>query len=129
MGVVLKSQEDTKTINAEMRRLSPRVTGGILRLRQDAYFQGEVPSKYKLLTAMAISVAIRCEPCIRAYVEWAVKDGATKEEMIEFLNVAMAMQGCPGEEWSLKALKAYKEFFEEGAVSTDGDPSCCVAPH
>ena len=129
MLVAFKSREGIEALNAEMRRLSPRVTGSILKLRQDAYFQGQVPSKYKLLTAMAISVAIRCEPCIRAYVEWAVKEGATKEEMIEFLNVAMAMQGCPGEEWSLKALKAYKEFFEEGAVSTDGDPSCCVVPH
>ncbi len=124
-----KSREGIETINAEMRRLSPRVTGGILKLRQDTYFQGNVPSKYKLLTAMAISVAIRCEPCIRAYVEWAVKEGASKEEMIEFLNVAMAMQGCPGEEWSLKALKAYKEFFEEGTVSTDTNESCCVVPH
>lgn len=55
------------------------------------------PGKYKLLTALAISIAIRCEPCIRAYVKSAIDRGITREELVEFLNVA-TMQGCPGEE-------------------------------
>ena len=32
-----------------------------------------------------------------------------QEELIEFLEVAMTMQGCPGEEWALKAYNIYKE--------------------
>ncbi len=67
-------------------------------------------------------MAIRCEPCIRAHVEWAAKKGASKQELIEFLNVAMTMQGCPGEEWSLKAVQAYNEMIE-GSLSPDG---CCA---
>ncbi len=93
---------------AELRKLSPVVTGGLLRMRQQAYRDGAVAPKYKLLTAMAISIAIRCEPCIRAYVRMAYEQGITREELIEFLEVAMTMQGCPGEEWALKAYAAYK---------------------
>ncbi|MBI5711730.1 MAG: carboxymuconolactone decarboxylase family protein [Candidatus Eisenbacteria bacterium] len=82
-----------------------------------------MPGKDKLLTAAAMSVVIRCEPCIRAYVGWAAKKGATTQELVEFLNVAMTMQGCPREEWALKALRAYDDLIEGRTVAGDG---CCT---
>jgi AhpD family alkylhydroperoxidase len=107
----------------ELRRLSPKVTGGLLRMRQEAYRDGTVPARYKLLTAMAVSIAIRCEPCIRAYVQMAIAKGISQDELTEFLEVAMTMQGCPGEEWALKAWAAYKDCH----AGTRSDPaaSCC----
>jgi len=111
------------TLFAEMRKLSPKVTGGILRAREASYEDGTVAGKYKLLTALAISIAIRCEPCIRAYVKSAVERGVTRAELIEFLNVAMTMQGCPGEEWAIKAYAAYKELTD-GIAHSAGE-SCC----
>lgn len=115
------SPNDTRF--TELRRLSPQVTGGLLRMRQAAYRDGAVPAKHKLLTAMAISIAIRCEPCIRAYVRMAREKGSTQEELIEFLEVAMTMQGCPGEEWALKAYAAYKESI--APKTTSGAAGCC----
>lgn len=108
----------------ELRRLTPKVTGGLVRMRQEAYRDGAVAAKYKLLTAMAISIAIRCEPCIRAYVQMACDKGVTREELIEFLEVAMTMQGCPGEEWALKAYQAYKE--QVGGGQPGESSTCCV---
>jgi AhpD family alkylhydroperoxidase len=108
----------------ELRRLSPKVTGGLLRMRQEAYREATVAAKYKLLTAMAISIAIRCEPCIRAYVRMAVEKGISQEELIEFLEVSMTMQGCPGEEWALKAYAAYKECTS-GPQATP-TTACCI---
>lgn len=108
---------------AELRKLSPKVTGGLLRMRQEAYRDGTVAAKYKLLTAMTISIAIRCEPCIRAYVKMAHDKGASQDELIEFLEVAMTMQGCPGEEWALKAYAVYRERVDNGpGQDTSG---CC----
>src|SRR5947209_3692627 len=103
---------DTKTdvLFGEIRRLSPKVTGGLLRMRQESYRDGTVPAKYKLLAALVVSIAIRCEPCIRAYVKLAREKSITQAELIEFLEVAMTMQGCPGEEWALKAYAIYKEY-------------------
>jgi AhpD family alkylhydroperoxidase len=71
---------------AELRRLSPQVTGGLLCMRQEAYRDGAVAGKYKLLTALAISITIRCEPCIRAYVKMAIKKDISQQELIEFLE-------------------------------------------
>lgn len=112
-----------ESLFAELRRLSPTVTGGLVRMRQEAYRDATVPAKYKLLTAMAISIAIRCEPCIQAYVQMALNKGVSQQELIEFLEVAMTMQGCPGEEWALKAYAAYKECLDHGPnPNTSG---CC----
>lgn len=108
----------------EMRRLSPKVTGGLVRMREATYADGKVLGKYKLLAALAISVVIKCEPCIKAYVRLAAERGSTKEDLIEFLNVAMTMGGCPGEEWAIKAYAAYQEIAAGAALPVDGD-SCC----
>lgn len=108
---------------AELRKLSPKVTGGLLRMRQEAYRDGTVAAKYKLLTAMAISITIRCEPCIKAHVQMACDKGITQEELIEFLEVAMTMQGCPGEEWALRAYKVYKEHVS-GTQGGEGNLCC-----
>lgn len=118
------THQTNESLFAEFRKLTPKVTGGLLRMRDEAYADGKVGGKYKLLTALAISVAIRCEPCIRAYTKMAIERGASQEELIEFLNVAVTMQGCPGEEWALKAFQFYKGFTE-GKVGSVGE-SCCA---
>lgn len=112
-----------EALRTEFRRLSPKVTGGLLRMRQEAYREGSVPGKYKLLAAMAISIAIRCEPCVRAYARMAHDKGVSPEEVMEFLDVAMTMQGCPGEKWALKAFAAYKDCVVKGDPIEDS--ACC----
>jgi AhpD family alkylhydroperoxidase len=122
--ITVPESQTNESAFAEMRRLSPKVTGGIMRMRDESYRDAVVPGKYKILTALAISVAIRCEPCIKAYARMAVDRGVSKDELLEFLNVAMTMQGCPGEEWAIKAFSAYKEYTEgNGAVGEED--SCC----
>ncbi len=113
-------------ILVRLRKASPKVTGGLLRVRQAAYGGGLFPAKVKALTALTLSVAIRCEPCIEMYVERAVEEGATFEEVVEFLNVAMAMQGCPGEAWALKALTMFDNRENRRLVRPDaGEPDTC----
>jgi len=109
----------------EMRRLSPKVTGGIMRAREAAYSDGAVAGKYKLLTALAISIAIRCEPCVEAYVKMAVARGITRDEFVEFLNVSMTMQGCPGEEWAIKAYACFKKITD-GGLQASSTEACCA---
>jgi len=119
---MLQGEDATNGLFAELRKLSPVVTGGLLRMRQQTYRDGVVAAKYKLLTAMAISIAIRCEPCIRAYIRMAYEQGISREELVEFLEVAMTMQGCPGEEWALKAYAAYKDCLDG---KSDSESSAC----
>ena len=82
-----------------------------MRMREEAYREKAVPAKYKLLTAMSISIAIRCEPCIEAYVKMACDKGVSQEEFIEFLDVAMTMQGCP-----TRLFQKFREILLETSV-------------
>lgn len=111
-------------IRTELRKLSPKVTGGLVRMREDTFRDAAIPVKYKVLAALAIVVVEKCEPCIEAYVKMAVEKGATRDELIEFLNVAMTEGGCPGEEWALKAYSYYKQVTT-GEDGHEGG-SCCV---
>lgn len=126
MESIEESDSKADAIIVRLRKASPKVTGGLLRIRQAAYADGLFPAKVKALTALALSVAIRCEPCIETYVEKAAAEGATYEEVVEFLNVVMAMQGCPGEVWALKALELF-ERLERGLREPAGGASdaCC----
>lgn len=116
----------TKTYDAglELRRLSPRVTGSLLRAREATYTDGAITARIKALAALTISVGIRCEPCIRMYARKARELGATREELGEMLDVAMTMGGCPGEAWAQKALAAF-DLAETEGEGNEGSPHCC----
>jgi AhpD family alkylhydroperoxidase len=116
MKEALMTLPETKLFE-ELRRASPKVTGALVRMREATYTDGAVPAKYKVLTALAISIVTKCEPCIRAYTRMARDHyGVSFEEFIEFLNVAMTMGGCPGEEWALKALSYWNSSIGDGTV-------------
>ncbi len=82
-----------KNLYTELRKLTPKVTGGLVRMREATFKDATVPAKYKLLTALAIVVVTKCEPCIKAYTKMAYQVGVTREELIEFLNVALVSSG------------------------------------
>lgn len=127
MQIVEDSESELDPGVVKLRKTSPKVTGGILRVREAALADGVFSAKVKALTALSLSVAIRCEPCIEMYVGRALEQGATYEEVVEFLNVAMAMQGCPGEAWALKALYIFQRLSEARSKAADGETAraCC----
>ena len=60
----------------------------------------------KEMLAIAIGMALRCEPCIYAHVEKAVKLGATREQLTELAGVVVMMQGGPGYVYVPKLMDA-----------------------
>jgi AhpD family alkylhydroperoxidase len=94
----------------DLRRLSPKVTGGLVRMREETFKDGSVSSKYKILAALSIVVATKCEPCIRGYTKMAFQANTTEQELVEFLNVAMTESGCPGEQWAMKSLQVFTDL-------------------
>ncbi|GBC81587.1 hypothetical protein HRbin10_00699 [bacterium HR10] len=115
----------TGMITVDLAELSPEIHDALARIREVAYADGLFPAKVKVLTALAISTIIKCEPCVRMYVEKAIALGVTREEMIEMLNVAMAMGGCPGEAWVHKALLLYESQVQRRPATVTSD-ACCA---
>ena len=92
-----------------LQELSPDVTRALKQLRKASYAEGVLPSRIKIGVGLAISAAIRCEPCIDGYARSAAKAGLSEDELVELLNVVMTMQGCAGEPWARKALAAFEK--------------------
>lgn len=106
----------------EFRKISPKVTGGLVRMRGETFRDSAVAAKYKILTALTIVVVTKCEPCIKAYTKLAYEAGVTRDELIEFLNVALTEGGCPAEQWAMKAYQVFNELQLGGEVTEE---VCC----
>lgn len=95
----------------------------VQKMRSETIFkEGMVPIKYKILASVLWAVSARCEPCIRFYIQEAVKQGVTEAEVGEFLALGATLGGCVGEMWSLKAFKAYQEAI---SGQKEGEAVCC----
>lgn len=71
---------------------------------------GALDKKTKELMAISISICIRCDGCIAYHTHKAIGAGATREEMLETINVAIEMGGGPSTVYGSKALEAFDEF-------------------
>lgn len=80
-------------------------------LLDDEAFEGNViPKKYKELTMISISIVSMCEECISYHIQQALKAGATKEEMIEFIKMGMMSRGSVSYPYIRLAFKELRDL-------------------
>ena len=80
-------------------------------LLDDVAFEGNiVPKKYKELTMISISIVSMCEECISYHIQQALKAGATKEEMIEFIKMGMMSRGSVSYPYVRLAFKELRDL-------------------
>jgi AhpD family alkylhydroperoxidase len=65
---------------------------------------GALSTKMKELMAVSLSIAVRCEPCLKVHIQRAIKAGATNNEIAEALAVTTLMCGGPAYVWSKKTV-------------------------
>lgn len=68
--------------------------------------------KIKELMSLAIGIVIRCEPCILWHAVEAIKAGASIEEILDTIKVAVCMGGGPALAYSIKAYEIIKELYK-----------------
>ncbi len=94
----------------EIGQYSPDTLKGFRMMSAAADKEGVLDRKTKELIAMAIGVAARCQGCLGFHAQALVKLGATKEEFMEMLAVAVYMGGGPSLMTAAEALMAFEEF-------------------
>lgn len=75
-----------------------------------AYKEGALSRKIKRLIAMAVALKVGCTNCILAQTEKALTEGATRDEILETLQVLVAMGGTTGIAESLRVIKFLDEL-------------------
>ena len=114
--------ELTRNLSAELRNLrggAPEVMKAFSSIAQAALAQGALDPKSKELIALGISVAIRCDDCIAFHVKAAVDRGASREEILETLGMAIYMGAGPSAMYASHALGAYTQFAAAKAASAN----------
>jgi AhpD family alkylhydroperoxidase len=111
----------TKDLRAglrEMRAGAPEVMKAFADIAQAALQTKALDPKTKELIALAISVAVRCDDCIAFHAKAAVHQGATSDEVLETLGMAIYMGAGPSAMYAAHALHAFQQFAE--AKKADG---------
>jgi AhpD family alkylhydroperoxidase len=93
---------------------SPDVMKSVGALHGAAYKSGAMETKNKELIALGISISVRCEDCIAFHTHEALAHGASAEEIIECINVAVQMGGGPSVMYGAHALEALEQFSQSG---------------
>ena len=105
--------EITDSINrgiAELRKAAPDALSGFTAMARGAMKAGALSERHKELIALAIGVAGRCDGCIGFHAKALVRLGATREEVMETLAVAVYMGGGPSLMHAAEAVQAFDEF-------------------
>lgn len=105
--------EIARTLSAGMKDLRggiPQTMHAFSGLANAATAEGVLDPKAKELIALAISVAVRCDGCIAFHAKAAHKHGATREEVMETVGMAIYMGGGPSLIYGTQALEAFDQW-------------------
>ena len=94
----------------------PNTMGSFVKLHQEAAKPGALDTKTKELISLAIAITVRCNGCIAFHINDAIKAGATRQEIVEAIGVAILMGGGPSVVYGTEALEALDQFEKEGVV-------------
>ena len=90
----------------ELGQISPDVVRGYRALSDAGTKTGLLDPKTRELISLAVAVTVRCDGCIVVHTDAALKHGATKEEIIEALGVAIAVNAGAALVYSGRVLDA-----------------------
>jgi AhpD family alkylhydroperoxidase len=95
----------------------PEVMKAFSNIANAALAATALDGKTKKLIALGISVAIRCDDCIAFHAKAALTQGASREEVMEALGMAIYMGAGPSVMYATHALDAFTQFESENAFA------------
>ncbi len=94
----------------EIAKLSPDTVRGYQALSAAGQKSDLLGAKMRELISVAVSVAIRCDGCITFHTAAAVKLGATREEIVEAVGVATAINAGAGLVYGARVVDAHEQI-------------------
>ena len=105
--------EQTDKRMGRLRQGIPDAARGFAHLAKSAIAPGALDSKTKELIALAIGITARCDGCLAYHARAAAKYGASREEVLETIAVAVYMGGGPSMIYGAEALDAFDQLGAE----------------
>ncbi|WP_068083576.1 carboxymuconolactone decarboxylase family protein [Novosphingobium rosa] len=98
----------------EVRLGAPEVMKAFSAMASAATSEGTLDTRTKELIALAIAVAIRCDGCVAFHAKAAVEQGASRQEVMETMGMALYMGAGPSLMYAAQAVEAYDQFAAQG---------------
>jgi AhpD family alkylhydroperoxidase len=111
-------QEAAREVSASAAALRKGLTdemAGFAALGKATYAEASLSTRFKELIALALCVASRCDGCVAYHAKRVSELGATREEVLETIGVAIQMGGGPSMVYGGEALRAFDAFQVEPA--------------
>ena len=102
-------QRQVSTNIAEIGRVSHETVRGYRGLSDAGLKTTLLGAKTRELIALAVAVTRQCDGCITVHTDAAVKQGATREEIVEALGVAIAVNAGAALVYSSRVMDAYNQ--------------------
>ena len=99
-----------KRAHTKLLANASKVYSSFLAMEREAYADGALSKKHKELIGLGISVVKDCESCMQWHVEQASIAGASFEELLETIEVAIEMGGGPAVVSSRFALEVMESI-------------------
>jgi AhpD family alkylhydroperoxidase len=98
----------TPQILETLGELDPEFLHKYKRCDHKLLSDGALPAKVKIMIALAVVASKQCERCTVVQMQSALKNGATKEEIMEVMDVIFITSGAPAVAACRDALKLLK---------------------
>lgn len=99
-------QKELTSRIATLGQVSPDIVRGYRTLAEAGQKTGKLDAKTRELISLAVAVTTRCDGCITFHTEAALKHGATREEIVEALGVAIDLNAGAALVFSARVLDA-----------------------
>ena len=93
--------------NVQIGRINHEIIKGYRGLSEAGNATNLLCAKVRELIALAVAVTRDCDGCITVHTDAAIKQGATKEEIVEALSVAIAVNAGAALVFSTRVLDAF----------------------
>jgi len=94
----------------KFEKAHPAVINGFQSLANAAMEPGALDVKTKELITLGIAVSKGCDECIAYHTHGSLEAGATEEEILEVLGVALYMGGGPSLSYATHVIEAMEQF-------------------
>jgi AhpD family alkylhydroperoxidase len=111
MDKIKNIQNKRRYAHQQLLRMNSKTYKAFLEMEKVTFSDGALSKKIKELMASSISVVINCESCMEWHIRQAVKHGATREEVLEAVEVGMEMGGGPATVSARFALDVFNDVF------------------
>ncbi|MGZ3840125.1 MAG: carboxymuconolactone decarboxylase family protein [Flavisolibacter sp.] len=100
-------QKQIAANNAQIGRTNHEILKGYRCLSEAGSTTNLLGPKVRELIALAVAVTRQCDGCIVTHTDAAIKHGATKEEIVEAMSVAIAVNAGAALIFSSRVIDAF----------------------